>query len=72
MKAANYLYLEFILSFDNHSNLTKVTEAVKENSCSYRELNFFIKKTVDIGSSQSKRIHDFGNASTVSFAGMHS
>ncbi len=35
MKAANYRYLEFISSFDDHSNgngnLTKVTSLVKEN-----------------------------------------
>ena len=45
MKAANYRYLEFVSSLDDHSsgkkNLTKATEAVKEKGRSYRGLNFF-------------------------------
>ena len=48
MKAANYRYLEFVSSFDDHSggkkNLTKATEAVKEKGRSYRGLNFFSPK----------------------------
>ena len=36
MKAANYQYLEFVSSFDDHSdrnkNLTKATEAVKDKT----------------------------------------
>ena len=48
MKAANYRYLEFVSSFDDHSggkkNLTKATEAVKEKGRSYRGLNFFSQK----------------------------
>ncbi len=48
MKAANYRYLEFVSSFDDHSggnkNLTKATEAVKDKGRSYRGLNFFSKK----------------------------
>ena len=45
MKAANYRYLEFISSFDDHSggtrSLTKVTSPIVENERSYRGLNFF-------------------------------
>lgn len=45
MKAANYRYLEFISSFDDHSsgkeNLTKVTGSVVDKGHSYRGLNFF-------------------------------
>ena len=48
MKAANYRYLEFVSSFDDHSggkkNLTKATEAVKEKGRSCRGLNFFSQK----------------------------
>ena len=44
MKAANYRYLEFISSFDDHSNgngnLIKVTAPIVENERSYRRLNF--------------------------------
>ena len=45
MKAANYRYLEFISSFDDHSggirSLTGVTSPIKENERSYRGINFF-------------------------------
>lgn len=45
MKAANYRYLEFISSFDDHSNgnrnLTQVTSPVVEKERSYRGFNFF-------------------------------
>ena len=45
MKAANYRYLEFISSFDDHSsgngNLAKATSPVKEKERSYRGINFF-------------------------------
>lgn len=41
MKAANYRYLEFVSSFDDHSNLTKVTSPVMESERSYRGINFF-------------------------------
>ena len=45
MKAANYRYLEFISSFDDHSggagNLEKVSQPIKENGRSYKGLNFF-------------------------------
>ena len=45
MKAANYRYLEFISSFDDHSGgagkLEKVSQPVKENGRSYKGLNFF-------------------------------
>ncbi len=44
MKAANYRYLEFVSSFDDHSNgsrnLAKVTSPVKEKERSYRGFNF--------------------------------
>ena len=45
MKAANYRYLEFVSSFDDHSNgkrtLTKVASPVMENERSYCGFNFF-------------------------------
>lgn len=45
MKAANYRYLEFVSTFDDHSNgngnLTKATSPVMEKGCSYRGINFF-------------------------------
>lgn len=50
MKSANYRYLEFISSFDDHSNgqkkLTEVTAPVKDNERSYRGFNFF--QTLDL------------------------
>ena len=52
MKAANYRYLEFISSFDDHSsgngNLTKVTSPVVENERSYRGLNFFAERDLRV------------------------
>ena len=52
MKAANYQYLEFISSFDDHSNgngnLTKVTSPVVENERSYRGLNFFAERDLKV------------------------
>ena len=49
MKAANYRYLEFISSFDDHSggkeNLTKVTDSVADKGRSYRGLNFLLPFT---------------------------
>ena len=52
MKAANYRYLEFISSFDDHSkgngNLTKVTSPVIENERSYRGLNFFAERDLQV------------------------
>ena len=52
MKAANYRYLEFISSFDDHSkengNLTKVTSSITENERSYRGLNFFAENDLRI------------------------
>ena len=51
MKAANYRYLEFISSFDDHSkgngNLTKVTSPIMENEHSYRGLNFFTERACE-------------------------
>ena len=45
MKAANYRYLEFISTFDEHSdgekNLSAATKPVEENGRSYRGFNFF-------------------------------
>ena len=52
MKAANYRYLEFISSFDDHSNgsrnLTKATSPVVENGRSYRGLNFFAERDLQV------------------------
>ncbi len=52
MKAANYRYLEFISSFDDHSdgnkNLTKVASPVVENKRSYRGLNFFAERDLKV------------------------
>jgi DNA-binding MarR family transcriptional regulator len=45
MKAANYRYLEFISTFDDHSDgerkLTDTTKPTEENGRSYRGFNFF-------------------------------
>lgn len=45
MNVANYRYLEFVSSFDDHSkgnrNLAEVSCPVIENKHSYREFNFF-------------------------------
>lgn len=52
MKAANYRYLEFIASFGDHSggnkNLTKVTDSVVEKGRSYRGLNFFAERDLQV------------------------
>ncbi len=52
MKAANYQYLEFISSFNDHSkgneNLTKVTSSVVENERSYQGVNFFAEHDLRI------------------------
>lgn len=52
MKAANYRYLEFISSFDDHSNgngnLTKVTSPVIEKERSYRGINFFSENDLKV------------------------
>ena len=52
MKAANYRYLEFISSFDDHSggkeNLTKVTDSVVDKGRSYRGLNFFAERDLQV------------------------
>ena len=52
MKAANYRYLEFISSFDDHSGghrkLAKVTKSVTENNRSYRGLNFFDERDLQV------------------------
>ena len=52
MKSANYRYLEFISSFDDHSGgsgkLEEVTQAVKENVRSYKGLNFFDHKDLQV------------------------
>ncbi len=52
MKAANYRYLEFISSFDDHSsgkqNLTKITGSVVEKRRSYRGLNFFAERDLRV------------------------
>ena len=52
MKAANYQYLEFISSFDDHSGenekLTKAIDFIMEKGHSYRGLNFFVGRVHDI------------------------
>ena len=52
MKAANYRYLEFISTFDDHSNgdrhLTEVTKAVSENHRSFKGLNFFDERDLSV------------------------
>lgn len=52
MKAANYRYLEFISSFDDHSggneNLAKVTGSVVDKGRSYRGLNFFEERDLQV------------------------
>lgn len=52
MKAANYRYLEFISSFDDHSGgngiLEEVTHPIKENGRSYKGLNFFDQKDLQV------------------------
>ena len=68
MKAANYRYLEFISTFDDHSDgekkLSETTESVEENGRSYRGFNFFnsvdlkILRTIDRG---EFNIHGFQN-----------
>ena len=52
MKAANCRYLEFVSSFDDHSGgnekLTKATVPVVERGRSYRGLNFFAKRDLQV------------------------
>ena len=52
MKAANYRYLEFVSSFDDHSSgsgkLDSVSQPVKENGRSYKGLNFFDHKDLQV------------------------
>ena len=52
MKAANYRYLEFISSFDDHSkgneNLTKLSGPIVENERSYRGVNFFAEHDLQV------------------------
>lgn len=52
MKAANYRYLEFISGFDDHSGgqkkLAEVTSPVIENERSYRGLNFFQTRDLEV------------------------
>ena len=52
MKAANYRYLEFVSSFDDHSNgnrnLAKVTSPVMESERSYRGFNFFAESDLHV------------------------
>lgn len=52
MKAANYRYLEFISSFDDHSDgqkkLTEAVKPIKENGRSYRGLNFFDSRDLNV------------------------
>ena len=52
MKAANYRYLEYVSSFDDHSNgdkhLTKVSKPVHEKKRSYRGMNFFDERDLKV------------------------
>ena len=52
MKVANYRYLEFVSSFDDHSNgnsnITKVTSPVMENERSYSGFNFFAERDLRV------------------------
>ena len=52
MKAANYRYLEFISTFDDHSDgekkLSETTKSVEDNGRSYRGFNFFDSKDLKI------------------------
>lgn len=52
MKAANYRYLEFISTFDDHSDgdrhLTEVTKSVSDNNRSFRGLNFFDERDLTV------------------------
>ena len=52
MKAANYRYLEFISTFDDHSNgdrhLTEVTKSVSDNNRSFKGLNFFDERDLSV------------------------
>lgn len=52
MKAANYRYLEFISTFDDHSDgerkLNKATKPVIENERSFRGFNFFDEKDLEV------------------------
>ena len=52
MKVANYRYLEFISSFNDHSggkeNLTKVTDSVVDKGRSYRRRNFFAERDLHV------------------------
>ena len=58
MKAANYRYLEFISSFDDHSNgqqkLDDVSSPIREKGRSYRGINFFSKRDLAILSAISR------------------
>ena len=52
MKAANYRYLEFISTFDDHSNgdrhLTEVTRSISDNNRSFRGINFFDERDLAV------------------------
>lgn len=52
LKAANYRYLEFISSFDDHSSggrhLKEITSPVIENNRSYRGINFFCESDLSV------------------------
>jgi DNA-binding MarR family transcriptional regulator len=68
MKAANYRYLEFISSFDDHSDgekkLSETTASKIENGRSYRGFNFFNAKDLrilDIIDRGEFNIHGFQN-----------
>ncbi len=52
MKAANYRYLEFISSFDDHTGsqkkLTEVSSPIIDKERSYRGLNFFDARDLEV------------------------
>ena len=67
LKSANYRYLEFISSFDDHSSgrkkLDDVSRSLKEKERSYRGFNFFDSRDLSrAGSYQQRRIYDFRDA----------
>lgn len=52
LKSANYRYLEFVSSFDDHGdgdkNLSNVSKPVKENGRSYKGINFYDKQDLQV------------------------
>lgn len=67
MKAVNYRYLEFISTFDDHSNgdrhLTEVIRSISDNNRSFRGLNFFDERDLAV-------LETIGRGKFITF-GMH-